>query len=85
MCRFHEDKKRFLSFVVLDQGINMEEERIEAVKTWSEPPSIKDIQVFLRFRNFYRQFIKNFSRIVLLLISMLQTTNESTRNEGQSI
>ncbi len=35
-CRFHKDELRFLGFVVLAQGIRMEKERIEVVKTWPE-------------------------------------------------
>ncbi len=62
-CQFHEDEVRFLDFVVSAQGIRMEEEKIEAVKTWPEPQSVRDIQVFLGFANFYRRFIRNFSRI----------------------
>ncbi len=31
-CRFHEDKIRFIDFVVLVQGIRMEEEKNEVVK-----------------------------------------------------
>ena len=52
----------------------MEEERIEAVKAWPEPKSIRNIQVFLRFANFYRRFIQRFSRIAVSLTSMLKTT-----------
>ena len=36
-CRFHQDGVRFLGFVVSAHGIRMEEEKIEAVKTWPEP------------------------------------------------
>ena len=56
----------------------MEEERIKAVKAWSEPQLIKDIQVFLNFANFYRRFIKDFSKIAALLTSMLKTMAPST-------
>ena len=56
-CCFHKDKVRFLGYVVSAQGVQMEEERIDAVKTWPEPKSIRDIQVFLGFANFYRRFI----------------------------
>ncbi len=79
-CRFHEDEVRFLSFVVSAQGIRMEEEKIEAVKTWPESQSVSDIQVFLDFANFYRRFIRNFSRIAALLTSMLRTTNDEARS-----
>ncbi len=53
----------------------MEEEKIEAVKAWPEPQSVRDIQMFLGFANFYRRFIRNFSKIAVPLTSMLQTTN----------
>ncbi len=41
--RFHEDEVRFLGFVVSAQGIRIEEERIEAVRDWPEPQSVRDI------------------------------------------
>ncbi len=62
----------------------MEEKRIEAVKDWPKLQSVKDIQIFLGFANFYRRFIKNFSNITALLTSILQTTDESTSNGSQS-
>ena len=73
-CRFHQDEVRFLGFVVSAQRINMEEERIEAVKAWPKPKSIRDIQVFLGFANFYRRFIQGFSRIAAPLTLLLKTT-----------
>ena len=76
-CRFHKDKVRFLGFVVSRDGIRMEEERIDAVKKWPEPQSVRDIQVFIGFANFYRRFIKGFSRIAASLTAMLKTTGSS--------
>ena len=52
----------------------MEEERINAVKAWPEPKSVWDIQVFIRFANFYRRFIQGFSKIAAPLTSMLKTS-----------
>ncbi len=40
--------------------------------------------MFLSFTNFYRRFIKNFSRIATPLTLMLQTTDKSTDNGSQS-
>ena len=73
-CRFHQEEVRFLGYVVSSQGIRMEEERIDAVKAWPEPKSIRDIQVFIGFANFYRRFIQGFSKIAALLTSMLKTS-----------
>ena len=52
-CRFHKDEIRFLGYVVLAQGVKIEDEQIEVVKNWPEPKSIRDIPVFLGFDNFY--------------------------------
>ena len=52
----------------------MEDKRIKAVEQWLEPKSVKDIQVFLGFANFYWWFIQGFSYIAAPFTSMLKTT-----------
>ena len=47
----------FLDYVVLSEGISMEVKKIKVVKDWLEPKLVSNIQVFLSFANFYRQFI----------------------------
>ena len=71
---FHQEEVRFLGYVVSSQEIRIEEERINAVKAWPEPKSIRDIQVFIGFANFFRRFIQGFSKIAALLTSMLKTS-----------
>lgn len=75
-CQFHKDEIQFLGFVVLAKRIKKKGERIEAVKNWPELKMVKHIQVFLCFADFYRRFIKDFSRIAVPLTLMLQITND---------
>ena len=49
--------------------------RIDAVKNWPEPKSVRNIQVFLDFANFYRYFIQGFNKIAGPFISMLRISN----------
>ena len=72
-CRFGTDEVHFLGYIVSPSGIHMEPERIESIKNWPEPQSIREIQVFIGFANFYRRFIRNFSAIAGPLTSMLKT------------
>lgn len=51
----------------------MEDKRIKAHCDWLDPQSIRDIEVFLRFPNFYQRFIQDFNQIATSLISMLRT------------
>ena len=41
--------------------IQMEQEKIKAVKEWKTPTKVKDMESFLEFVNFYWRFIQNFS------------------------
>ena len=72
-CCFHQKKFWFLGYVVSSEGIHIEDKKIEAVKQWPEPQLVRDIQVFLKFANFYQQFIQGFSRIAALFTVMLKT------------
>ena len=63
----------------------MEDEKIEVVKNWLEPKSMRNIQVFLGFANFYQRFIQGFSKIARPLTSMLKTlslTGSSTISQS---
>ena len=86
-CRFHQDKVWFFGYVVSSKGIRMEDKRIEAVKQWPEPQSVRDIQVFLGFANFYRRFIQGFSRIAALLTPMLisSVSTEPSIQPGEGV
>ena len=71
---FHQDEIHFLGYVVSSKGISMEAKKIEVIKKWLEPKSVRDIQVFLGFANFYQRFIQGFSKIAAPLTSILKTT-----------
>ena len=47
------------------------------VKNWPKLTSVRDIQVFIGFSNFYQRFIQGFSKISALLTFILKTTKSS--------
>jgi len=48
--------------VIMGKGqVKMEQEKIKAIKEWKMPTKVMDVESFLRFANFYRRFIQNFS------------------------
>ena len=54
----------------------MKEKRINAIKVWSKPKSVWNIQVFIEFVNFYQYFIQGFSKIAALFTSMLKASSQ---------
>ncbi|XP_048030328.1 uncharacterized protein LOC125257720 [Megalobrama amblycephala] len=55
----------------------MDERKVESITNWPEPTTIKELQRFLGFANFYRQFIKDYSSITHQLTSLLRNKPKS--------
>ncbi len=53
-CLFSVTRILFLGFILTDKGVEMEKDRISTILNWPEPESVRGVQSFLRFANFYR-------------------------------
>lgn len=50
----------------------MDEGKVRAVLEWPQPTTLKELQRFLGFANFYRRFIRNFSSVANPLTSLVK-------------
>ena len=71
-CEFHVEETAFLGMIVSAEGVRMDPAKVEAVLSWPQPLNLKQVQAFIGFCNFYRRFIRNFSRIVRPLTQLSQ-------------
>jgi len=55
----------------------MESDRISSIEDWPTPKSVRDVQVLLRFANFYRRFIRKYAKVTLPLTELLKKTETS--------
>jgi len=60
-CDFNVKEIPILGIVVGRGEVQMENNKVKAVKEWKTPTKIKEVESFLGFVNFYQHFIKNFS------------------------
>ncbi len=71
-CVFSIDTVEFLKFIVSITEMMMNSWWIDTIKTWSTLKTFQKVQVFLKFINFYRCFIKAYSQIVSPLTDLLK-------------
>jgi hypothetical protein len=63
-CEFERMQIEYLGIIISHNKVAMDPVKVQGVVDWPIPKSKHDVQSFLGFCNFYRQFIKDFSKIV---------------------
>jgi hypothetical protein len=62
-CFWSTTKVDFLGYIILKDGIEMAQDKVQYIRDWECPRSLRDVQSFIRFANFYCWFIEGFSKI----------------------
>ncbi|KAI2667222.1 Transposon Tf2-11 polyprotein [Labeo rohita] len=71
-CEFHRPSVHFLGYIISAEGVQMDQGKVSAIQDWPQPLTVKELQRFLGFANFYRRFIKDYSTITAPLTSLLR-------------
>lgn len=61
-CEFHVRKIEYVGYIVSPEGLSMDPGKVKTVCDWPTPKTVRDIQSFLGFANFYRRFILGFAK-----------------------
>ncbi|MBW0529191.1 hypothetical protein O181_068906 [Austropuccinia psidii MF-1] len=81
-CLFHVSSVEYLGYVVSPEGLKMDQAKVHQILNWPPPRSLKALQSFLGFANFYRHFIKNYSNKISSLTSFLKKLSCFPLNEA---
>ena len=74
---FHVDTVEFLGYIVGQDGVTMSKKKVESILSWKAPPSVKDVEIFIGFANFYRRFREDFSKVCKPITDTLKTERGS--------
>jgi hypothetical protein len=66
------EKVVFLGYVISAKGIEVDEEKVKAIKEWPTPKSITKVRSFHGLASFYWQFVKNFSTLAAPLTKIVK-------------
>jgi len=60
---FHQKEVKFLVYILKTSGVTMSVRKVKSVQNWAHSRSVIEVQIFIGFANFYRRFIKDFSKL----------------------
>ena len=73
-CAFMQREVAFLGHRIGADGLRVAPDKISAVQQWPQPKNVSDVRSFLGLANFYRRFVKDYSRIALPLTELTRET-----------
>ena len=69
-CEFLVEETKFLGLIVGRNGIRMDPDKVRTINDWKDPKCLTDVQAFIGFANFYRRFIRDFSKIIGPMVAL---------------
>jgi hypothetical protein len=69
-CSWHKKKIDFLEFIVRRNEIRMNSNKIKTIEEWKRSTNVKEVQAFLKFVNYNRKFIEQYSKKTLSFINL---------------
>ncbi len=81
-CFFFKYEIDYLEFIINENDITMNSNRINIIMSWSMIKFFKNIQIFLNFVNFYQRFIVRFFQLSTSLTNMLKRMQAEIKKES---
>jgi len=73
-CFFMQKKIPYLGHYISKEGIETDPKKIEAVKNWPIPTSVKQVRHFMGLAGYYRKFIRGFADLARPLTELTKET-----------
>jgi hypothetical protein len=71
-CAFAQQRIAYLGHVISAAGVSTDESKIEAIRDWPIPTTLKELRGFLGLSGYYRKFIKHYAIISQPLTALLK-------------
>eukprot|EP00253_Pinus_taeda_P002639 PITA_02639 len=71
-CTFGQKEVEYLGHIISREGVQVDPNKIKAIKEWSKPKNISKLRGFLGLTRYYRRFIKNYAHLTAPLTNLLK-------------
>ena len=70
-CQFEVSEVEYLGVVISEDHIVMDPIKVNGVRNWKRPTTLRELRMFLGFLNFYHMYIQNFSMLAAPLNALV--------------
>lgn len=74
-CSFEVTYLIYLGHIVSADGMQPDPDKIEAVRAWPAPNSVRQVCTFLGLTGYYRRFIARYAQLAAPLTDLLRKTS----------
>ena len=71
-CVFFAEEIQYLGHIISPKGMRMDIEKVEAILKWPAPRNLQELKIFLGMSGFYRQYVRDYSKIYVLMTDQLR-------------
>ena len=71
-CEFAQTEIKFLGHLISKSQIRMDRAKVAAIQEWPALTKMTELQSFLDLANYYRRFIKGYSKVACPLTNLLK-------------
>jgi len=82
-CSFFTLEVVFLRCIVFSHGIQVDQSKVDAIKSWSVPSSMHNVRSFTSLASFYRTFIYQLNSIAAPMTEVLKGTKFIRTSQAQ--
>ena len=61
---------KYLGHIIEAGSIRADPDKVEAIRTWPKPTTVKELQQFLGLANYYAQYIRHYANIAAPLTDL---------------
>ena len=69
-CSFGYKRVDYLGHLISKEGVATDESKVEAVKNWPRPKTIKHVRSFLGLTSYYRRFVPHYGSLAKPLVNI---------------